>query len=299
MNRPSADMPGMNRPSTDMSGMNRPSADMPGMNRSSTDMSGINRSSAGMPGMNRPSADIGMNRPSAGMPGMNRPNAARPGMNRPNAGRPGMNRTNAGRPSVNMPDRPMNCMRENGGCCENQLACTMSSLWEQHVFWTRLYLISAAEGLEDIEYNKARLLKNQKDIADIFRMYYGNEKGDKIEKLLTEHIAIGGDFIEALKNNETEKSVELDTKWHQNADNLAKELNNINAYYDLEEIQQMLYNHLALTTEEITNRLNKDYEADIEAMDNVEKDALIMASYFADGLQRDLADMINGSRRMY
>lgn len=75
--------------------------------------------------------------------------------------------------------------------------------------------------LADLEPTKARLLKNPKDIADVFRKYYGNNVASTIEKLLTEHLVIGGDIIVALKNGNQKLADELNKKWYKNADDMA------------------------------------------------------------------------------
>lgn len=46
----------------------------------------------------------------------------------------------------------------------------------------------------------------------------------------------------------------------------------------------MLYEHLRLTTNEVSARLNKDYVADIRAYDEVQKEILAMSQYFVDGI---------------
>ena len=66
--------------------------------------------------------------------------------------------------------------------------------------WTRMLLISIAENLKDLDATETRLLKNPKDIANIFKMYYGNTIANRIQELLTEHLAIGKELIVALKN---------------------------------------------------------------------------------------------------
>ena len=53
----------------------------------------------------------------------------------------------------------------------------------------------------------------------------------------------------------------------------------------------MLYEHLALTTEEVKARIRGDYKADIEAFDRVEKEALIIASYFTGGIWKQFRNM--------
>lgn len=80
---------------------------------------------------------------------------------------------------------------------EVNLLKSMNLAWEQHIIWTRMLLISIAENLKDLDATQARLLQNPKDIANIFRTYYGNTIANTIENLLTEHLIIGKDLIVA------------------------------------------------------------------------------------------------------
>lgn len=171
------------------------------------------------------------------------------------------------------------------------LSDEMNTLWEQHVFWTRLLLISIAENLNDLTATTDRLLRNPRDIADIYRRYYGNEVANKISQLLTDHLLIGSQLIVALKNGETDKAKTLDMEWHKNADDIAAALAGINRHYDRQRLQQMLYEHLRLTTEEVNARLRGDYAADIAAFDRVEKEALRMARYLTDGIVAQFPNM--------
>lgn len=162
---------------------------------------------------------------------------------------------------------------------EIRLLELMNLVWQEHIMWTRLLLISIAEDLKDLEATQTRLLKNPKDIADVFRPYYRNLIANEIEKLLTEHLVIGKDLIVALKNNNQEQANLLNTKWYQNADRMAEAFNSINPYYPKEEIQSMLYEHLRLTTIEVNARLKGDYVADINAYDMVQNEILKMSSF--------------------
>ena len=80
------------------------------------------------------------------------------------------------------------------------LSNQMRLAWEQHVYWTRMLLISIAERLADENEVTARLLQNPADIAKIFGKYYGQEAAQTIAQLLTEHLAIGKDLITALRD---------------------------------------------------------------------------------------------------
>lgn len=167
----------------------------------------------------------------------------------------------------------------------------MNLSWLEHVFWTRLFLISVADSLGDLEATKARLLENPRDIANVFRRYYGNNFANTIQKLLTEHLVIVGDLIVALKNKNDKLAQKLNTRWYKNADDMAVAFSSINPFYPKEEVRNMLYEHLRLTTNEVSARLKKDYAADIMAYDLVQKEALQMAMFFVDGIVRQFADL--------
>ena len=168
---------------------------------------------------------------------------------------------------------------------------SMNVAWLEHIFWTRLFLISVAESLGDLEPTKARLLENPRTIANVFRRYYGNNIANRIEELIKEHLVIGGDLIVALKNGNQRLAQELNTKWYKNADDMAEFFSSINPFYRREELRQMLYDHLKLTTNEVSARLKKDYTADIKAFDMVQKEVLKMSEFFVNGIVRQFPNM--------
>ena len=171
------------------------------------------------------------------------------------------------------------------------LLTQMNLVWLEHILWTRLFLISVAESLGDLEPTKARLLQNPKDVANVFRRYYGNNVANTIEKLITEHLVIGADLIVALKNGNQQLAQELNTKWYKNADEIARAFSNINPFYPYEEVRQMFYTQLQLTTYEVSARLKKDYEADIKAYDTVQREILRMSKFFVDGIVRQFPNL--------
>lgn len=167
----------------------------------------------------------------------------------------------------------------------------MNLAWEQHIMWTRMLLISIAENLKDLDATKARLLQNPKDTANIFRIYYGNAVANKIQELLTEHLVIGNDLIVALKNNNQSLAKELNDKWYKNADAMADAFSSINPFYPKEQVRNMLYEHLKLTTDEVSARLKGDYTADIKAYDMVQKEILNMSQFFVNGIVRQFPNL--------
>jgi len=162
----------------------------------------------------------------------------------------------------------------------------MRLAWEQHVYWTRMLLISIAARLEDEPHVTTRLLQNPEDIATIFKRYYPEEIGKTIADLLTEHLVIGAKLITALRDKQTAQASELNRQWYINAHKMADAFCGFNPCYHCDTLRNMFYTHLDLTTREVAARLAGDYLADIAAFDKVEKEALDMADYFTAGLMR-------------
>ena len=64
----------------------------------------------------------------------------------------------------------------------------MRKLWEDHITWTRLAIVSFAHDLPDLPATEARLLDNQADIGNAIKPYYGKAAGNQLTALLKEHI---------------------------------------------------------------------------------------------------------------
>jgi len=161
--------------------------------------------------------------------------------------------------------------------------CTMRKLMEDHIIWTRLYIISVAHNLGDNTFTLNRLLKNQEEIGIAFGQFYGENVKLLVTKLFTEHIAIAGQIIDAVKNKKPEDL--FIKQWEQNAKEIAKALSKLNPLnWKQKTIQDAMNKHLSDTLLEASHRLNKEYEQDIKDYDNVHEHILIMADLFSNGI---------------
>lgn len=163
---------------------------------------------------------------------------------------------------------------------------TFRSLWEQHVEWTRMVIISMAENLPDVNLVTNRLLRNPQDMANVIAQYYGPQNASTFQRLLTEHLSIAADLVNAAKANDTMRAQEAERKWYQNADQIVDFLSSINPYWSKQELHNMFYEHLALTKSEAVERLHKNYANDIALYDRIEALALRMADTFSQGIIR-------------
>ena len=159
-------------------------------------------------------------------------------------------------------------------------------LWEQHVMWTRSFIISTAANLGDLELVTQRLLRNPVDIAEVLRWYYGAQPAGEFERLLTAHLTIAGQLVTAAKQGDDDAVTDLRRQWYANADTIAAFLAELNPCWIEEWWRSMLYEHLELTEQEAIHRLNGDYAKDIDIYDKIEEEALKMADEMANGIIR-------------
>src|SRR5438067_2099339 len=68
------------------------------------------------------------------------------------------------------------------------LRTAMDKLWEDHITWTRMVIVDFAAGLPDLKTAEARLLRNQADIGNAIKPYYGAAAGKQLTSLLRTHI---------------------------------------------------------------------------------------------------------------
>ena len=166
------------------------------------------------------------------------------------------------------------------------LRMDMRKLWEDHITWTRCYIVSALAALEDADKVAERLLKNQDDIGNAIKPIYGNEAGNKLASLLRDHILIAADIVKAAKSGDNDGVAAGEKKWHDNADDIAVFLGGANPNWPKKVLVDMLYKHLDFTTTEVVSRLKKDWAADIEAYDKGHEHMLMFADTLTYGITK-------------
>jgi hypothetical protein len=161
-------------------------------------------------------------------------------------------------------DRPV--MNEEKCTAKSELRVNMRKLWEDHVTWTRNVILNIMDGLPGTDQAVKRLLKNQDDIGDAIKPYYGDEAGEKLTSLLYTHITQAADLLKAAKANNKTEFERLNKEWTINADDISKFLSDANPNWKYEDMQKMMHDHLKLTIDEAVARLKKDYDGDVRLM---------------------------------
>lgn len=190
----------------------------------------------------------------------------------------------------------VNAMENNylGDSSINKTKCDLKMnqrrLWIDHVSWTRSFIVSDIASLEDKSIVLERLLKNQDDIGNSIKPYYGEDAGNKLSSLLKEHIELAGNVLESAKNKDS-KALEKNNKlWYENADKIADFLSTANPNYSNKVLKDMLYKHLQFVTDQVVARLSNDWKSDITSYDKGEDHMIHFADILSDGIIKQFPD---------
>jgi hypothetical protein len=167
------------------------------------------------------------------------------------------------------------------------LRTDMRKLWEDHITWTRLAIISLTTGSADTNATVGRLLQNQTDIGNAVKPFYGNAAGNELTRQLRQHILIAADVVAAAKAGDTAKLADAQARWAANGETIAGVLASVNPrFWKLPVMKAELRMHLKLTTEEAVARLQGKWAADVAAYERIHRHALHLSDLLSDGLVR-------------
>lgn len=171
----------------------------------------------------------------------------------------------------------------------------MRKLWEDHITWTRLFIVSASADLPDLQATTDRLLRNQTDIGDAIKPFYGDAAGNQLTALLRTHILTAADIVAAAKAGDDAAVDEATTAWYANADDIAAFLSQANPkQWPFAEMRTMMRDHLDLTLAEAVAHLQGRYTDDVAAYDQVHDEILAMADMLSSGIERQFPSHFTG-----
>jgi hypothetical protein len=163
----------------------------------------------------------------------------------------------------------------------------MRKLWEDHITWTRLAIVSFAGGLPDLQATETRLLANQTDIGNAVKPYYGKAAGNKLTALLRTHILGAVAVLQAAKAGDQAGTAKAVADWYANANDIADFLHAANPkQWSRADMRAMMKTHLDETLKEAQDRLGGKFAADIKDYDAVHRHILEMADMLSDGIMR-------------
>lgn len=164
------------------------------------------------------------------------------------------------------------------------LSDALARLWTEHVVWTRQVIVSTLARLPDAPTASARLFRNQHDLGAALGKFYGPGFATAATNLLTQHIQLADALVAAAAAGNADVAARINNAWHENAIQIAQALASVNPNWNESDLQQMLFQHLALTKSEAVARIQGRWSDDVAAFDAVLAQALTMARTMADGI---------------
>ena len=162
----------------------------------------------------------------------------------------------------------------------------MRKLWTDHVVWTRMYIMEAVGDQPDAAAAAARLMKNQEDTGNAIAAYYGADAGKQLTTLLKEHISIAVDIIKAAKAGDNAGQKAADTRWRQNADQIATFLSKANPHLPKDDVKGLLLAHGGHHIQQIQQLKDRQYDAEAKTWDEMKKHVYQIADATADALAK-------------
>jgi hypothetical protein len=161
----------------------------------------------------------------------------------------------------------------------------MRKLWEDHATWTRLAIVTFADGSSGFAATADRLLQNQADIGDAIRPFYGDAAGDRLTSLLRDHITIAVELLKAAKAGDTAAFADARTRWYANGNDIADFLAAANpANWPQDAMRAAMTHHLDQTLAEAAHELGGDYTASVGDYEAIHEHILAMADTLSSGL---------------
>ena len=163
----------------------------------------------------------------------------------------------------------------------------MRKLWEDHVTWTRLAIVTFADGSPGFGATAARLLQNQTDIGDAIKPFYGDAAGNQLTALLHDHITIAVELLQAAKAGDTAALQDASDRWYANANDIADFLAAADpVHWPQATMRAAMKTHLDQTLAEAQDELAGNYAASVADYEEIHHHILEMADLLSNGIMR-------------
>ena len=161
----------------------------------------------------------------------------------------------------------------------------MRKLWEDHITWTRLAIVTFADGSPSFDATAGRLLQNQTDIGNAIKPFYGPAAGNKLTALLHDHITIAVELLQAAKTGNTHAFDAANTRWYANGNDIADFLAAANPRSWPDAVMRAdMKNHLDQTLAEAAHELQAQYPESVTDYEGIHAHILMMADQLSAGI---------------
>lgn len=192
---------------------------------------------------------------------------------------------------------PKSAPRIDLSFCNDDISHLMRKLWCEHIEWSRYYIIEAVYDQSETakKATAQRLLQNQIDIGNAMKPLFGEEMGKILTELLKEHIYGLVRIVEAGRNNQMQKKKIEMGRQYANGRKIIRFLHQFNSrYWDINQLERAMREHLDNTFSEINARINKDAAGDIRSYEAVKTKITAFSDYLSMGIKRLTSDRQRG-----
>ena len=169
-------------------------------------------------------------------------------------------------------------------------ARTMQRLWTDHAVWMRQYIVAAVDERPEAPEAAARLLRSTDDVGHALEDYYGKRASRRIAKLLRQQVMLCVDLVDAARFIEKTKFHDIDAVWASNGQDFVDELCGRNTAWSREQMLARWELVRTLIKDEITARLEENFDGDADTFDQLLTATLTFADELTDGILRQFAD---------
>jgi hypothetical protein len=163
----------------------------------------------------------------------------------------------------------------------------MRALWEAHGAWTHMVIVSFVGNLPNLTAEEKVLLQNQVEIGNAVKPYYGRAAGDKLTKLLKEHILGAVNVLVAAKSGDKTKLANAEAAWFANGRQVADFLHAADPrFLSRSAARKMMNVHLNQVIQQGVDELTGDYAADARAFGPYIRHIVDMADMISGGIIR-------------
>lgn len=161
----------------------------------------------------------------------------------------------------------------------------MHKLWSDHMVWTYATVDAFFHDPESLDGKLSRLLQNQQDIGNSIKPYYGEQAGETLAVLLTEHIQLAVPVLTAAQEGNQEALGVALGNWYTNADDIAHFLSAANPEnWPNTEMEHMMKMHIDQTVDYSVKLLQNDTHGAISSFDEAFSHMMEMADMLSEGI---------------
>jgi len=161
----------------------------------------------------------------------------------------------------------------------------MRALWESHGTWTERAIVDFAGGLPDTQLAVDRLLRNQTEIGNAVKPFYGRKAGNRLTALLKAHINAAVALLQAAKSGDSDATATAKAAFYANGDQVARFLHAANPrHWSSKAMKRMMRVHLDQVVGLAVDQLQGRYNAAIRLYDVYIDHILDMADMLSTGI---------------